>query len=25
VTSAHGNYVVFERGGRVDLLYVGPK
>jgi hypothetical protein len=25
VASAHGNYVVFERGGRVDLLYVGPK
>ena len=25
VLSAHGNYVVFERDGRVDLLYVGPK
>jgi hypothetical protein len=25
VTSAHRNYVVFESGGRVDLLYVGPK
>ncbi|MEA2311430.1 MAG: hypothetical protein QOE28_1398 [Solirubrobacteraceae bacterium] len=24
-TSPHGNYVVFERGGQVDLLYVGPK
>jgi len=25
MTSAHGNYVVFERGGQVHLLYVGPK
>ena len=25
VTSPHGNYIVFERGGRVELLYVGPK
>jgi hypothetical protein len=25
MTSPHGNYVVFERGGRVHLLYVGPK
>jgi hypothetical protein len=25
MTSPHGNYVVFERGGQVDLLYVGPK
>jgi hypothetical protein len=25
MTSPHGNYVVFERGGHVFLLYVGPK
>jgi hypothetical protein len=25
MTSPHGNYVVFERAGRVHLLYVGPK
>jgi hypothetical protein len=25
MTSPHGNYVVFERGGQVHLLYVGPK
>jgi hypothetical protein len=25
MTSPHGNYVVFERGGRVELLYVGAK
>ena len=25
VTSPHGNYVVFERGGQVWLNYVGPK
>ena len=25
MTSPHGNYVVFERGGHADLLYVGPK
>jgi len=25
MTSPHGNYVVFERGGYVHLLYVGPK
>jgi hypothetical protein len=25
MTSPHGNYVVFERGGHVRLLYVGPK
>jgi hypothetical protein len=25
VMSPHGNYVVFERGGAVDLLYVGAK
>ncbi|HEV2785993.1 MAG TPA: hypothetical protein VGV67_06370 [Solirubrobacteraceae bacterium] len=25
VTSPHGNYVVFERGGHVWLNYVGPK
>lgn len=25
VTSPHGNYVVFERGGQVWLTYLGPK
>jgi hypothetical protein len=25
MTSPHGNYVVFERGGQVHLLYVGAK
>lgn len=25
MTSPHGNYVVFERGGQVHLLYVGEK
>jgi hypothetical protein len=25
MTSPHGNYVVFERVGHVDLLYVGPE
>jgi hypothetical protein len=25
MTSPHGNYIVFERGDRVHLLYVGPK
>jgi hypothetical protein len=25
VTSPHGNYVVFERGGHVHLLHVGEK
>ena len=25
VTSPHGNYVVFERGGQVWLNYIGPK
>ena len=25
VTSPHGNYVVFERGGQVHLLYVGAR
>ena len=25
MTSPHGNYVVFERGGHVHLLYVGPR
>ncbi len=25
MTSPHGNYIVFERGGQVDLLYVGGK
>jgi hypothetical protein len=25
MTSPHGNYVVFERGGHAYLLYVGPK
>ena len=25
MTSPHGNYVVFERGGHVHLLYVGAK
>jgi TolB protein len=25
MTSPHGNYVVFERGGTVYLLYVGPQ
>jgi hypothetical protein len=25
MTSPHGNYIVFERGGHVQLLYVGPK
>jgi hypothetical protein len=25
MSSPHGNYVVFERGGHVHLLYVGPK
>ena len=25
MTSPHGNYVVFERGGTVHLLYVGEK
>jgi hypothetical protein len=25
MTSPHGNYVVFERGGHVHLLYVGDK
>jgi hypothetical protein len=25
MSSPHGNYVVFERAGHADLLYVGPK
>jgi hypothetical protein len=25
MSSPHGNYVVFERGGHAQLLYVGPK
>ena len=25
MTSPHGNYIVFERGGQVHLLYVGKK
>ena len=25
MTSPHGNYIVFERGGQVHLLYVGRK
>jgi hypothetical protein len=25
MSSPHGNYVVFERGGHATLLYVGPK
>lgn len=25
MTSPHGNYVVFERGGQVHLLHVGAK
>ena len=25
MTSPHGNYIVFERGGNVFLLYIGEK
>ena len=25
MTSPHGNYIVFERGGHAQLLYVGEK